>query len=68
MCFAITGSYLMLILLLLSGIPLVIYVPAALYMSIKDSPSKFTHAGGEVAYVTIQLACWLGESTTALLH
>ena len=65
---AVTGSYLMLILHLIAGIPLVIYVPAALVLSMKDSPSKFTHAGGEIAYVTIQLAAWLGECLDVPCH
>jgi len=56
----------MLILLAAAGAALVVYIPAALYVSIKDSSSRFDHAGGEVAYVTIQLACWIGGYHTAL--
>lgn len=46
----------------LSGVALVIYVPAALYVTWRGSDTRFDHAGGEVAYIAVQLVAWFGES------
>ncbi|RSH95327.1 hypothetical protein EHS25_000414 [Saitozyma podzolica] len=42
-----------------AGIALIIYVPAAIALSARDSESTFDHAGGEVAYLVIQQIAWL---------
>ncbi|GFZ47461.1 hypothetical protein JCM24511_05205 [Saitozyma sp. JCM 24511] len=42
-----------------AGIALIIYVPAAIALSARDSESSFDHAGGEVAYLVIQQIAWL---------
>jgi len=40
---------------------LLIYIPTALVFAMKRSNNHFTHAGGEIAYVVVQLTCWIGE-------
>lgn len=61
LCIVETGSGLMLILHAVVGLALLIYVPAAMYISLKDSGSTFDQAGGEIAYLAIQLIGWIGE-------
>jgi hypothetical protein len=50
-----------------AGIALIIYVPAAIALSARDSESTFDHAGGEVAYLVIQQIAWLCECDSARL-
>jgi len=52
----------MLILHSCAGVALLVYIPATVYLSLKNSSSTFDQAGGEVAYAVIQICCWLGES------
>lgn len=53
-----------LVLLCLHGVSILmslIYLPAAVYLSVKHRNNKFDHAGGEIAYVVMQMATWIGE-------
>jgi hypothetical protein len=62
-CVTLTGFNVLLIALYsASGLALLIYIPAAVYLSIKDSNSRFDRAGREVAYLSVQLALYLGKS------
>jgi hypothetical protein len=38
-----------------------IYLPATVYLSVKHSDNKFDRAGGEIAYIVVQMVTWLGE-------
>ena len=57
----LVGDVIQLTLHILTGIALVIYMPAAMVMVGKKSKNQFTHAGGQVAYVTVQWFFWLSE-------
>ncbi|WVQ81500.1 hypothetical protein IAT38_003624 [Cryptococcus sp. DSM 104549] len=53
------GSIIGLILHAVGGLLMLVYAPAAMILSLRDSWSSFDHAGGEVAYLVIQMAIWL---------
>ena len=56
------GDYPYIIIETFSALAMVIYIPAAVILSIRDSSSSFDHAGGEVAYLVVQLAARTCES------
>ena len=55
------GLLIIILLQSLSGVILFVYIPAALILTRRRSKSRFTQAGGEVAYTVIQAALSLGE-------
>ena len=57
-----TGNSVLVIVHAAAGLALVIYVPAAIILSAKNSWNQFDHAGGEVAYIVIQMLAWLSKS------
>ncbi|WWD21114.1 hypothetical protein CI109_105595 [Kwoniella shandongensis] len=57
----LTGSIINLALHCAAGLLMLLYVPAAVILSAKDSDSRFDQAGVEVAYLTIQMALWLAS-------
>jgi len=56
------GSISLLFLYAAAGLALVIYCPAAIILSARNSSSSFDHAGGEVAYIVVQMLIWLCKS------
>ncbi|WVQ93277.1 hypothetical protein IAU59_000343 [Kwoniella sp. CBS 9459] len=50
-----------------SGLVMLIYAPAAVILSIKDSCSGFDQAGVEVAYTVIQALIWLVANIFSLI-
>lgn len=45
-----------------AGAALLLYTPAALWLSIRDCPSSLTHAGRELIYLAIQIVITAGWS------
>lgn len=44
-----------------------VYIPTAFILSAMRSTNRFDQAGGEVAYLVVQQAGWLGEFTLSML-
>jgi hypothetical protein len=43
-----------------SFLPIFIYIPAAVWISVRRSRRVFDRASAEIAYLSIQMALWLG--------
>ncbi|OCF41953.1 hypothetical protein I317_04255 [Kwoniella heveanensis CBS 569] len=50
-----------------SGFLMLVYAPAAIFLSVRDSGSRFDQAGGEVAYTVLQALVWLVASIFSLI-
>lgn len=59
---------LLLIILLLSLVAFLIYIPAAFGLSLARKGSHFDHAGGEVAYLVVQAAMWTSELSLTISY
>jgi hypothetical protein len=55
-----TGSVGLLVTHCAAAIATIIYLPAAVFIALRGKESRFDHAGGEVAYLSVQAASWTG--------
>lgn len=57
-----TGSVGLLVVHCAAALATMIYLPAAIFFALRGKETQFDHAGGEVAYLSVQAASWAGMS------
>jgi hypothetical protein len=56
-----TGSVVLLVVHCAAALATVIYLPAAIIIAVRGKETRFDHAGGEIAYLSVQAALWSGK-------